>query len=212
MTQQTRDYTLFRLLGAHGVPPAQIAVIESHFGEGFRGVPPLSLFEWGFKILLWPETSTILSGWVDRAARKGDIRVDRRVKDAIDLLDGGPIDHDHVVRVERDALEMVETLSRLRGLDKHQPLAHAAAKRAVGHDLLAWAAVSAAVSAAHLTVCRDARLTSGVAESCCSVLGWLLAQADTSQKAKVMDNALQEVMTAVTNFLRTWVPGKTQPS
>lgn len=194
----------FRILGGHGVPPEQIAVLEYRFGPLFPTSieGPDDVIEWALALLPWSEQAPVLKGWVEKAFKKGEVdpRDDHRARRVLAALDGPPkADH----KTEDEIHELTRALARCRGIPLADDSNGAALSKLpnFGDDLRAWAAGWSAIAAAGAAA--SGKLDSDAAdEAAYAVYKWVTSQSENHNRST--DRCLQEVVAQVAAFVGGW--------
>lgn len=200
----------FRILGSHGVPPAQIAVLEYRFGPLVPGSieGPDDLVAWAFMMLPWSAQAPVLRGWLEKAFRKGEVDpTDSRARRVLaTLADEGAVD---TSRTEDEIHDLVETLARLRGVQLTPGMdGGELSQQNIGDDIRAWAAAWASLAAARAAQGHRFADANEGTQAATAVYHWVVSQGERGlSQNRAIDVCLQDVVAQLATFVGGWAKG-----
>lgn len=207
MSHEVMKQTSFKIFHTHGISPADVAVIERHFGERFPpGVDgPDAALLWVIAALPWERLVPVLRSCVERAFKKVGLSAseDYQVARTLELLVAKP---DHKATTQHGTMlnKLIAARARTRGFGQVHPKIHG-----LDLDIRAWAAAASAVTAAHASVCscngpfnpRVAAYTTCLSAK--HTIDWMISQTPEAEDLST-DRILQELVGALVAFMGTW--------
>ena len=202
-----------RILEAHGVPGAEVALLERHFGDVFpKDVScPLDAMAWCIRQLPWPDVLAVVRPRLLEALqheRMDDEYMARRFL-ALSLdAPSGSAEGAAGASFACDLNGFIEVLMRVRGVSPTDPYALDGSAHA---DIRVWRVVLglvglAAVSARLRAAVSDAdQVAAIVSKGVVGGLDMLSLSLPEEQRADFLDDALRSLVSRLAAFVSTWV-------
>lgn len=207
--QTVTGRTSFRILGSHGVPEAEIKMLETRFGTRIPAnvVGPDDVIAWGLAVLPWTHLRQVVAAWVRRAAKKARLLDDRRMTRLLALLDRDEPDPEATDALAHDLDQLMMTLARVRGVDMAAGRDGVIDRTDIDDEFRAWACAFAGAMA--VVESLSGPFSADVAECAQGAIQWALSQEHPDLRPYFVDDAIKDVATALTRYVGTWViPGR----
>lgn len=194
--------TPFRILGAHGVPKQQVAVLEKRFGPIIPGdvLGPDDVLGWALSILPWERVARILAFWVLRGATRAGIQADRRVQAVLHALQGAK---EEVEKAQSVLEQLMMTFARVRGVDATAD--ENMARDDLDDEFRAWVAAYGAASAALVALDGPLFEDTGTGVTLAlSTLRWVISQDSPEVRPYTYDEVIQFTAGELAEYVSTW--------
>jgi hypothetical protein len=202
----------FGILGGHGVPKDQIALLVHTFGPRFPNDHvdgPHSAICWALAMLPWPSIARVVRPRFDKLAQKSGIRDDKRIVRTSEVLADEPAPSSGMVdKAFADVESVLETLTRLKGMTIKNIINGPYDSEDLTTEFRTWAFGFCALNACAFAIgpVHSAEVEQIVA-SVDTALIWALMDVPSAWRETPTDQLVQDVMSELARFVGTWSGG-----